>query len=70
VAESKKGSGGTGFAGIAQRGSVQALQAITRSAGPGKQQLDEQKKANAILQLLLDEQRADKVAEFTAEGAV
>jgi len=70
VADANAGTGGTGFAGIAQRGSVQALQAITRSAGPGKQQLDEQKKANAILQQLLDEQRADKVAEFTAEGAV
>jgi len=70
VEESKKGSGGTGFAGIAQRGSVQALQAITRSAGPGKQQLDEQKKANAILQQLLDEQRADKVAALLLQGAV
>jgi len=70
VSEAKKGTRGPQAAGVAQRGSVQAMQAIFRSQSPGKAQLTEQKKANAILQQLLDEQRADKVAEFTAEGAV
>jgi tape measure domain-containing protein len=71
VSQTKSRLAATGGAGIAVRGSQEALSTILgASRKVPEQALAEHKKANAKLQKLLDAQRAEKIAEFTQQGAV
>lgn len=60
-----------GGAGIATRGSSEALSTILKAGRKiPEQALAQHKKANKLLEDLLAEQRANAIAEFTAQGAV
>ena len=66
----EKANKSPGFAGIAGRGSSEALEIIKRSRGPGKELLKEQKVANATLKSLLAEARARKLAQFDLQAQI
>jgi hypothetical protein len=66
----EKANKSPGFAGIAGRGSSEALEIIKRSRGPGKELLKEQKIANATLKSLLAEARSRKLEQFDLQAPI